>query len=324
VSVRTLANWQESLAVPARPPGHPRHERALRCSVLRRCARAVRTLGPTTGWRTVHELFPELPVRLVQEGLRQWKRRQRGIERERRKALRTSTRVHYRDVLWAQDATQLGRDPRDERVVGEVIREVASTRTVAAAAGRPATGEDVVALLQCTARERGGLPLVWVTDNGPAYRSRVVADFLAVQGVVHLRNEPRTPQHNPFAERGMAELKDLSGLEAAVRVTLPAAVDRLQDARWRLDHLRPRASRGWKTAVQYDRDLAPWYHAVSRREFVDAARESVQDAVRDLEGARARRRATRQAIWNTLQLYGLVTRTRGGRPLPVVEGENHA
>ena len=322
--MRTLANWQESLAAPARPPGHPPHERALRYSVLRRCARAVRTLGPRTGWRTVHELFPELPVRLVQEGLRQWKRRQRGIERERREALRTSTYVHYRDVLWAQDATHLGKDASDERVVGELIREVASTRTIGAAVGRPATGADVVALLQCTADERGGLPLVWMTDNGPAYRSKVVADFLAGHGVMHLRSEPRTPQHNPCAEHGMRELKELSGLDASVRVTLPDAVDRLRDARWRLDHLRPRASRGWKTAVQYDRVLAPWYHAVSRRELVDAARRSVQDAVRDLEGARARRRATRQAIWETLVRFGLVTRTRGGRPIPVVEGENHA
>jgi len=324
VSVRTLSNWEGGLATPTRPPGHPPHEQALRWGVLRTCARAVCTLGPRTGWRTVNQLHPELPVRLVQEGLRRWKRRQQAIERERREALRMSARVHYRDVLWAQDATHLGRDEQGRAIVGEVIGEVASTRTVGAAVGRPATGEDVVDLLQRTATERGGLPLVWMTDNGPAYRSEAVSRYLERERVVHLRSEPRTPQHNPCAERGIGELKALSRLDASVQVTLLDALRGLQDARWRLDHLRPRASRAWKTAVQYDHDLSGWYHAVSREDFFNAARRSVQDAVRDLEGARAQRLATRQAIWTRFRFCRLVAQTRGERSLPAGQGRSNA
>ena len=324
VTVRTLSNWELARGNTVRPPGRPAHGRARRMHVLHVTGHVLRTLGWRVGWQTVHELHPDLEVRLVQAALRAWKARHRAALREHREQARTSTRVHFRNAVWAQDATHLGKDESGQAIVGEVIREVASTRTVGAAAGCAAGGEDVVALLQRTASERGGLPLVWMTDNGPAYRSEAVERYLARHGVVHLRNEPRTPQHNAFAERGIGELKALSGLDAPVHVTLLDTLRRLQGARWRLDHLRPRASRGWKTAVQYDRYLPEWYHAVSREDFYDAARRSVQDAVRDLKGARARRRATRQAIWTTLQLYGLVTRTRGGRPLPAVQGESNA
>ena len=67
-------------------------------------------------------------------------------------------RVMLRDAVWSMAATHLGREPSGRQVQDEVVREVASTRTIGVSVGRPATGEDVVALLERIRRERGTAP----------------------------------------------------------------------------------------------------------------------------------------------------------------------
>ena len=57
----------------------------------------------------------------------------------------------------------------------------------------------------------------------------------------------------------------------------------------------------WEAEVQHGGYVTRWYHAASREDFYDAARRSVQDAVRDLKGAvpddaqRARRSGRRSS-----------------------------
>jgi hypothetical protein len=65
-----------------------------------------------------------------------------------------------------------------------------------------------------------------------------------------------------------------------------------------------------------------WYTRVSRESFHQAACSAIEKAVQGQRTARARRRAEREAIYATLEHFGLVRRTRGGAPITPVEGED--
>ena len=49
--------------------------------------------------------------------------------------------------------------------------------------------------------------LVLITDNGPAYTSRLVQLYLEGHQVLHVPNRPLTPQHNSWSERVNRVLK---------------------------------------------------------------------------------------------------------------------
>jgi hypothetical protein len=83
-----------------------------------------------------------------------------------------------------------------------------------------------------------------------------------------------------------------------------------------LDHGRPHATRGWQTAHAYDLGLPRAAGVISRAVFYEAACQAIASAVEGLEPARERRRAEREAILATLQSFGLINRSRGGRPGP--------
>lgn len=92
--------------------------------------------------------------------------------------------------------TESGPARRDHMaVLGEVLRDVASTRHIGLAVGPAATGAEIVAMLDRACAQRGGPPLVYSTDNGPQHVSHEVAHWLVEHQVVHLRNAPHTPEH---------------------------------------------------------------------------------------------------------------------------------
>ena len=64
-----------------------------------------------------------------------------------------------RDALWSQDGTHLG---REQGVAAEAqpVRDAASTRVLTMHVGCAASGEEVAGILERTAAERGGWPLV--------------------------------------------------------------------------------------------------------------------------------------------------------------------
>lgn len=240
----------------------------------------------------------------------------------------TSARVHARDMVWSVDATHLGRDGCEAQHV-EVVKDLGTTKLVGVSLGTVATGAEIVSILERARAERGTAPFVLSHDNGRAYCSGEVARWCAKHGVVELVNEPRTPQHNAACERGIGELKaecglgsgrELAGLEDRVWVgdvdeeQYPAWCVEVRRARDRLDRGRLRGSRGYETAEQLDREMRPAESWACRESFHQAACCAIENAVRDAQGARARRRATRQAIYGTLERFGMVTRTRGGVP----------
>lgn len=262
-------------------------------------------------WRGLQGAIPRARVRRVLAELKADRRRRRAAHvRE----ARVSVTVLARDALWSMDATHLGRGPCGREVQAEVLREVASTRTIGLSVGPPATADEVVQLLDATVQQRGAAPLVLLTDNGGTYRSRELKAWCRLHGVVHLLSLPRTPQHNAASEHGMRELKEEAGLGKGAwlpDVEQPAA--RLVAARDRIDGGRLRRTRAWRTAIDDDVNRPHWRESVTRSEVLEAVSCKTVQAVLHSEPGRARRRAIREAVLRALQELSVITRTRGGR-----------
>ena len=249
----------------------------------------------------------------VRGALRLWKARDRARDRRRHAEQRVSIRVRCRDAVWAQDATHLGRDPAGRAVQAEVLREVASTRTLALSVGPAATAKEIVALLERAVQARGCAPLVWLTDNAAVYGAPEVSAWCLAEGVLHLRTLPRTPQHNAHCEHGNGELKQEARLGKGVRIAcLLEALGLLVDARRRLDNHRLRVTRGWRTAIEADRDAQHWSEKVDRERFREEVACAFEQTVLDCPNSRARRRAEREAVLHVLENHELLVRTRAG------------
>jgi transposase InsO family protein len=311
-SLRSLQLWKRQ-AGSVRRAGRPSASVQEWRASLWRVARCWRWAGRTAGWRELRDqLGPSVPVRRLQKLLSLLKRRWRRRERERLSRGRMTVALPGGDVLWSQDSTQLGRSESGRAVHGEVVRDAGSLRTLLLAVGPPSHGQDVVEQLQVLKSRRGALPLVWSTDNGPPYRSAVVERFLERQRVVHLRNEPRTPQHNSWAERAIGELKAESGLRGdGVLASSADALERLAAARERLDGRRLRTKLGGRTAVQADRSDRCWYSAADRERFYADTRRAQQEAAAGARTARERRRAERRAVLEALERLNNESTHRG-------------
>jgi transposase InsO family protein len=315
VTLRSLRNWKRlDPAEEVRPPGRPR----LAQEVLDDTRREVVPELDRQGWGTGEGPIARalgLKVSRVRRVLTEVKAERRARLREHRQRARVSTVVHARDTLWAVDATHVGRDPDGAAVEGEVVREVASTRTIGLSVGPPATGQDVTRLLELTRRERGTAPLVLLSDNAAVYRSRPVKCWCAAHGVIRLYSRPHTPQHNGACEHGMRELKEDAQLGKGVIVhDTWAALDQLADSCVRIDGNRLRCTRGWQTAVEADLAACPWRSLVSREEVRREVACRIRRGLIHCRGKRARRRAVREAILDALHALGVITRIRDGRP----------
>jgi len=126
---------------------------------------------------------------------------------------------------------------------------------------------------------------------------------------VHRFSLPLTPQHNAVAERGMREIKEATPLGAG------PVLEPLEEACLALNE-RARPSRGGSSARDLDRILPHWNSRRSRENFNQTAQEATEQALAAAPSMRAQRSFVREAIYKTLELFDLVKRTRGERPLP--------
>jgi transposase InsO family protein len=312
VSEKTIRNWLKGrggrTGRPARGPAERR-----RAFVL--VARTAKKIGFAAGWRTQRRhLGAAVPVRLLQECLREVKRLHTVHERRRIEARRVHVEVHFANVLWHQDAAHLGRTSCDE-VQSDVLRDAAvKTEALAASVGGEVTGADAVRNLEAAIAAAGGPPFAISTDNGPPYKSKRYRRCLRRHRIVHLRNLPHTPQHNARGERGIRDVKEESGLGRGVRLAdVDEAAVRVAAACRRL------ASR-----ARFPGTSAPLtvrYTEKQRDRFYKAVRRRVRAAVLRAPNRRAARMAEREAIFRALEEEGLTTRTRGGAPMPATKAE---
>jgi hypothetical protein len=233
-------------------------------------------------------------------------------------ACRVHVDVLSPNVIWGQDSAHAGRT-NEEEVKAEVIKDRATLGYVGLAVGPPATAGEILEMLNAQKKERG-LPLVWSTDNGSAYKNEKLIDYLRREKVIHLLSRPRTPQDNGSAEKGIRELKEEAGLGKGVKLSDPSEAARKLAVSWYiLDHGRPRASKGYRTADELEALLPPWHERVTREAFYEQACRNMEKAVKGGGTARRKRQAQRQAVYETLERYQLITRTRGGKPFELAQ-----
>lgn len=329
MSPRTLQNWLQDGAHEPKL-GRPRYAPVLVRRALRAVREAMKKLGGLLSWRTVcRELGTSFPVRLVQRLVAHFKRQRERRHQAHLEAQRVHIEVLAAGAMWSQDATYLAQDEQGNKVWAEHLRDVASAECVHLVVGGELCGEEVVAMLEQVRKERGSLPLVLSTDNGSAYKSAAVSAYLHEQQIVHLKNLPRTPQHNPWIERGQGELKRALAIDPGQEPShgLPRSIWNLavQAARKALNTLLPRPSREGKTAAQASQELRRQYDAPYRARFYEAACAAHRRALLELDRCaatkRAKRLAEREAILATMELFGLIQRTRGGA---LLEASKHA
>lgn len=322
--LRALRRRLERGEEPSPRRGRPRLAEEERARV-RALVEAELAAQGDVGWRRVlagirrKEADRERPTStmLVQEETAAAKERSRAARGRALESAREGHEALARDAVWAQDATHLGRVPDGRKIEAELATDRATTQTVIASAGLPATGAELVALLERARGERGGLPFVWQSDRGGANRSAVLARYLAAERVIHLLSRPHTPTDNPAAESKNREIKDEASLGKGTRLldALDAA-ERLAPALERVDAGRLRATRGYRTAEELDREL-PRADAVARREdFYEDARAAAAAAVLGLSDLKQRRRAQQDAIWRTLEKHGLARSRVGLKRVP--------
>lgn len=321
VCVRTLRNHEKRLTEGRALPrlGRPRLPEHERRRVRAHVVEQRDLQGRRAGWRPILEGIRRkeetVSVMLVQECLGQEKAAERRREREVRERERVSVEVLCRDAIWGEDSAHLGRI-EGETVEGEIIRDRGTLATVACSAGPAVTEDDVIALLEQGREERGTLPLALQRDNGGAYRGGKLARYLAKNRVVVLRSRPRTPTDNGATERAVRDVKGESGLGRGVELaSVEEAQARLEAAREVLDGGLLRGSRGYRTARELDGERPGWYPRVDRETFYAECCAAIGRAVLGASGARAARVAEREAIHVTLERFGLIRRTRGGKSL---------
>ena len=164
----------------------------------------------------------------------------------------------------AQDSAYVGQC-LFQKVWAEVHKDPATCYSEVSGDGKAATGESVLAHLQAL-EEEDNLPLVFQTDNGPAYREEGLRRWLREHQVVHLRSRPRTPQDNPFVESAIGEAKAEIPLEAVhcefgegVEFRTPEeGVDLLAQLVDRVNQFHPRPGYGGKTACQLCEEVPSW------------------------------------------------------------------
>lgn len=280
-----------------------------------------RVQGKTAGWRPIAKALPASPVRLIQISLAALKARQQARAAAHRIAHRLHVTVRTANTLVVQDATHVGR-VAGQACQAEILKDRASLTSLIVTVGAAATSEEILQGLE-RLKHTTGLPLVWGTDNGPAYRNAAVETYLSRERVVHLRSQPHTPQDNAAAERAIGELKAEAKLgKGVVLRNADDAMARLETARGTLNHGRWRASLGYQTSAQQAARLSTWETKVSREAFYQRVQQAQEAAGQGAMTARERLRAKRLAILETLEQYGLVELRRGQPVLAPVKAED--
>ena len=319
VSVRTLGYWRTHArrgALPRR--GRPAHDQAAHRRAFWHVGRAMVKQGfPGSG--PVRKACLGVPTRLVQHYVRIFKRQRDDHRRRRIERCRISVEVLARDVIWAQDGWHMGRLPDGRALESQLFKDRGSLRTVCWDVGLAQDQGDLIAQLEAQRLGRG-LPLVIASDNLSSCCGRLVQTYLEYHQVIHLLSLPRTPQHNGAAECHIRQLREVTGFRKGMLhedVLEPAS--RLLCAVGQLD-ARPRASKGWKTAVELDDVLPMGYNVVGRDRFYEEARKRMKTAVLGARSWREARMAEREAVYAALECFGLVRRVRGGQPYPRPSG----
>lgn len=264
------------------------------------------------GWRPIAvALKGQVTTRVVQETLSKKKLKERREALSQKYKRMTSVKVNYANVIWTQDGTHLGRLSSRNEVQAQVIKDRCTFSFKSVEVGAPADSENVIEQLKNKCASE--LPLVWMTDNGSCYTSKEMKHFLDDSMVIHLKNLPRTPEHNGACERAIRDLKEVSSLGKGCN--LPSekdAAERLKQAAETLDNYRRHASLGYMTSKEREKRSMKNDLGHLRTELYNRYKSEMLKIEMSMHGKR-KRHAEREMIFCLLEEYGLITRSTGVR-----------
>lgn len=241
ISSRTLAHWKRRKAdcelVP-RLRGRPCRE------VMYAEHVSVETLldetGPRLGLPTLTRCCSGMPRCVLAYLLERYRRQ---FQAEHRLVVET---LHWRrpGAVWAIDHSQPPHPIDGCYAQILAIRDLASGMQLAWTPVADATAAEALPILEALAVQHGP-PLVVKSDNGSAFTSATLAEWLARWQIVPLFSPVRMPRYNGACEAGIGGLKRRTEIVAARQ-------DRLLD--WTCDDLF--AALAWANEAHYPRGLA--------------------------------------------------------------------
>lgn len=317
--VRTQRRRAEKASAPL-VPGRPRIPDCERARV----SALVRAQLDRQGWRTGHRPIlgalrreeKDLSETLVREATAALKKQVRSRVAREIEERREGHEVLARDAVWAEDTTHLGRLQDAAEVSGEVITDRGTLSTVSLSVGPPPDARAVLEDLDRAARLRGGWPRVLQHDRASIYGSGLVRERLAREKAIALVSRVHTPTDNPVAEKQNRDLKEESGLGKGVVLEGDAeAAALLEPAAGRLQ-VRLRATRGYRSPDELDREWPRGDALVDRARFYEEACSAMREAVLGLTDPDEIREAEQDAVWRTLEKHGLARRHVGPRRSP--------
>lgn len=290
VSDRTLRNWKKSHGSIKR-----RGRKQLRSKLheLLKIARQWKKQG-YSGSLPVIKALPGTRVKLVREVVSGLKLRKSRRARNYQTRARVTVTVKQVGVVVAMDGATIR---RGEDLI--VVRDRGSLGVTAEKCHGSLRSENTLSELE-RLKADNKLPLVVCTDNGSPFCSKTIEKFLSTNQVIHLRSLPRVPQHNGSCENAVRELKDLLKFNESV-----------SDACRILNEGRKRRKLGWKTSAEIDKESRVTYNDEDRAKFYEKTKAAIEVAVLGTKVGRERRKNEREAIFRTLEGFGLITRTRG-------------
>lgn len=293
VTDRTLRSWKKKASADARGSRRGRKPRELDLVTQIKIGREWRQQG-YPGSRPVEKALRDVPIRQVRQVIAELKQR----KEKRYEAHRSRVRVRIKVAKPNAIVTMDGASPE----VGDfvVIRDRADLSVNVAACESHLNSKDTIGVLN-KLKSQGDLPLVVGTDNGSPFCSQEVEDYLKENKIIHLKSLPYVPQHNGSCENAVKEFKLLIG-----KYNLAPA-----EACRRLNECRLRASLAWQTSCQYRKEnQQPWSMA-AREEFYETTTKAIRESRVGTKSVYEMRKAEREAIFQTLENFELITRTRG-------------
>jgi len=292
VTTRTLRSWKSKCHKPKKKRGRKRIGVTL--TEMLTIAREWKRQG-SPGSRPIIQALPKMRVKVIQNLISELKERKKKRYENKRMEVRTSVVVHQVSALGVMDAASM---IRGEEFI--VYRNRGSLQMMTEECAQGATqSSDTIGFLEGL-KQKGQLPLVVGTDNGSPFCADSVETFLQDNKVVHLKSLPRVPQHNGSAENAVLELKALllDGISAA-------------DACDILNKNRLREKLGWQTSDAVNQNKFKPVTEDERTIFYNSARTAIDLAMKDKKSACEKRKAEREAIFQTLESFSLITRTQG-------------
>lgn len=297
LSQRTMRAWKRNGDAPRASRGRKR--KPILLSNLRKVVSEWERQGEP-GSRPVSLALPFISMRQIRLIVAQLKLRKRRRYRKIRTATRTSIVVHVPGVFMVADGAtnRIGQDHI-------VSRDRASLKTeVSKCESSHFRARDTLKFLK-TLKKNGRLPLVFGSDNGSPLCADVVSEFIKRNKVIHLKSLPRVPQHNGSAENAVREFKEVLSLgvepEAACEI---------------LNYARHRKKIGGLTSMQFEKENFKKIENVDRAVFYESACSAIELAKLGEKSACQRRKDERQAIFETLERFSLITITKGSLALP--------